>query len=279
MDVLKRLMQPKWIGGLLLATLFAIACFYLGQWQWSRYEAKAERNATLDRNYAAEPVAFGDVVGGEGILPGADWSRVELTGTYAPEQLYVRNRPNGGVYGYEILGVLQTTDAGAVIVDRGWVRNSPEGAAVLPDVDPVPGGEVTVVGWVRPYENSLGRDLPEQQVASIAVRDLTNETGQPLAAAFVRADSEFVGASAAGEEIESDLVPLEPPDRALGPHQAYAIQWWITMALGYAFVILGVRRELREEEDVRDPEAAAERRRLKAAKKQQKVSRWDEEDA
>ena len=274
-DVLRRLVQPKWIGGLLLATLFAVACFFLGQWQWSRYEAKADRNATLDRNYAAEPVAFDEAVSVDGVREGRDWVVVHLEGSYRPDQIYVRNRPNDGVYGYEILGVLDTADHGTVIVDRGWVQNSPEGAAVLPPVEPPPSGEVTVRGWVRPYEDSLGRDMPEHQVASIAVRDLTNETGVPLAGAFVRAQTE----STSSGEVASDLVPLEPPDRSLGPHQAYAIQWWATMALGYAFVVLGVRREVREEEDARDPEAAAERARLKAEKKKQKVSRWDEEDA
>ncbi|MDO5503985.1 MAG: SURF1 family cytochrome oxidase biogenesis protein, partial [Actinomycetia bacterium] len=274
MDVLKRLLQPKWIGGLLLATLFAVACYFLGQWQWSRYEAKADRNATLDRNYAAEPVALGEVTDADGIRPGADWSRVELQGTYEPQQIYVRNRPNDGVYGYEVLGVLHTDTDGPVIVDRGWVRFSPEGAAVLPPVQDPPGGEVSVVGWIRPYESSLGREMPENQVASIALEDLTDETGVSPASVFVRAQEEM----ASGETVDSGLVPLEAPDRSLGPHQAYAIQWWITMILGYAFVVLGVRRELREEEDARDPEAAAERARLKAEKKRQKVSRWDEED-
>lgn len=274
MDVLKRLMQPKWIGGLLLATLFAVACFFLGQWQWSRYEAKAERNATLDRNYAAEPVTLAEASDADGIRPGQDWARVELKGTYDPQQVYVRNRPNEGVYGYEILGVLHTGSDGPVIVDRGWVRNSPEGAAVLPEVAPPPSGEVTVLGWVRPFESSLGRDMPENQVASIAAEDLAEETDLSLASTFVRAQTE----TAAGAPVDSGLAPLEPPDRSLGPHQAYAIQWWITMVLGYAFVVLGVRRELREEEEARDPEAAAERARLKAEKKQQKVSRWDEDD-
>ena len=276
MDVLRRLSRPKWIGGLALATVFAVACYFLGQWQWSRYEGKSERNATLDRNYAAEPVAFGDVVDREGLRTGTDWTRGEVTGTYAPEQLFVRNRPNDGVYGYEVLGLLDTADNGLVVVDRGWVQNSREGAAVLPEIEPPPGEEVTVIGWVRPYERSLDRELPAGQVASIAEQDIRSEVGRDVAPAFVRAQSE---AAAAGE-VDSGLLPLEPPDRSLGAHQAYAIQWWITMALGYAFVVLGVRRELREEDFARDPEAAAARERERAERKsRKKVSRWDEEDS
>lgn len=274
MDVLRRLLRPKWIGALLLATLFALACFQLGHWQWNRYEAKVERNAILDRNYDATPVPFDRVLDDAGVAPGADWSRVTLTGDYESDQIYVRNRPNDGVYGYEVLGVLHTAEHGVVIVDRGWVQNSPEGAAVLPTVQPPPTGAVTVTGWVRPYESSLGRDLPAAQVSSIAEPDLTAEVAAPLPPAFVRVQSEATDAG----PVESDLLPLEPPDRRLGPHQAYAIQWWVTMALGYAFVILGVRRELRIEEDARDPAAAERRARARAEKKARKVSRWDEED-
>lgn len=273
--MLSKLREPKWIGGLLLATLFAVACFYLGQWQWSRFEAKSERNATLDRNYRAEPVPFSEVTDADGIRPGADWSRVELTGTYAPHQIFVRNRPNDGVYGYEILGLLDTPDAGTVVVNRGWVQNSPDGASVLPEVAPPPTGPVAVVGWVRPFERSLDRDLPEQQVASIADADIAGEIGAEVSPAYVRAQAETAGEA----PVDSGLLPLEPPDRSLGPHQAYAIQWWATMALGYAFVTLGIRRELRAEQDALDPDAAAERARAKAEKKRQKVSRWDEDDA
>lgn len=273
-DVLRRLTRPRWLGGVALATLFAVACYFLGQWQWSRYEEKSDRNATLDRNYRAEPVAFSTVTDENGLRAGTDWARVELTGTYEAQQLYVRNRPNDGVYGYEILGLMSTQDDGLVVVDRGWVPNSPVGAAVLPEVDAVPAGEVRVVGWVRPYERSLDRELPEGQVASIASEDIEDEVGRDIAPAFVRAQSELTVAG----EVTSDLLPLEPPDRSLGAHQAYAIQWWITMALGYAFVILGVRRELREEELERDPQAAARREQERAERRRQKVSRWDEED-
>lgn len=269
--MLKTLVQPKWLGGLVLATLFAVACFYLGQWQWSRYEAKSERNATLDRNYAATPVAFPDVVDTDGVRPGADWSRVDVRGSYRAEQIYVRNRPNEGVYGYEVLAVLESEDAGPVVVNRGWVPNSSAGAAVLPQVPAPPTGTVSVTGWVRPFERSLGRDLPAGQVASIARADLMAETDEDLAAAYVRAQSE----TAASAPVDSGLVPVEPPDRSLGPHQAYAIQWWLTMALGYAFVALGVRREVREGSPGAGPGTEAVRRERRPAK----VSRWDEDDS
>src|SRR5690606_37681723 len=65
--VVRKLLEPKWLGAFALATLFAVACYFLGQWQWSRHEHKADRNATLDRNYAATPVSWQDAVDDDGI--------------------------------------------------------------------------------------------------------------------------------------------------------------------------------------------------------------------
>lgn len=272
--VVAKLREPKWIGGLLLATLFAVACFHLGQWQWRNYEVKSERNATLDRNYLAEPISFVGATTGEGVAAGAHWTRVEVRGVYQQQQLLVRNRPNDGVYGYEVLGLLDTADAGTVVVNRGWVRNSPDGAAVQPEVIPPPLETVTVIGWVRPFERTLDRDLPFPQVASIARADIEVALGSTVASAYVRVQSENAGDG----DVASGLLPLEPPDRSLGSNQAYALQWWATMALGFAFVALGVRREHQVEEDARDPQAAAVRVQARAERKKQKTSRWDEDD-
>ncbi|MEO7130265.1 MAG: SURF1 family protein, partial [Dermatophilaceae bacterium] len=60
---------------------------------------------------------------------------------------------------------------------------------------------------------------------------------------------------------------LPTPEEDLGPHQAYAIQWWITMPGGLIFVIWAIRREVLQ--------AEPERRR---EPKPKKVRIWDEED-
>ena len=60
--------------------------------------------------------------------------------------------------------------------------------------------------------------------------------------------------------------PLGAPDRSLGPHLAYAYQWWLTMAVGFVLVWFGIRREIRAADPVRYP-PAPRRTRI-----------WDEED-
>ena len=59
---------------------------------------------------------------------------------------------------------------------------------------------------------------------------------------------------------------LGDPDRDLGPHQAYAYQWWLLMVMGFVLIPFGIRRELRLE----DPE--------KYPAKPKKTRIWDEED-
>ena len=60
--VFKRLVTPRWLGALLLAALFAAACYHLGWWQYDRHLAKAERNERLDEHYRATPVPLSQVL-------------------------------------------------------------------------------------------------------------------------------------------------------------------------------------------------------------------------
>lgn len=261
-SVFRRLFTPRWMGALALAILYAFLGYHLGHWQYGRYEFKAERNALLNAHYRAAPVPATDVLSHRPVNRAKDdWTRVTASGTYAGEQLLVRNRPNNSVFGYEVLAPLRLADGTTVVVDRGWVQNSDRGAAVVPDVPPAPQGEVTVVGWVRPLENTDSKKLPSGQVASISLPDVEKAWRTQVLDGYVVLDAEQVadGASPARP------APLADPDRSLGPHQAYAFQWWMSMPVGLFLIWLGLRRELRDEQ----PERPA---------KPKKVRIWDEED-
>ena len=39
------------------------------------------------------------------------------------------------------------------------------------------------------------------------------------------------------------LAPLPRPEEDLGPHQAYAYQWWLFMPAGLVFVSCAIRRQ------------------------------------
>lgn len=275
--MLRRLFTPRWLGALLLAVLAAVVCFELGQWQYSRHLAKVERNARMDANLRAAPLPLSDVLD-DGPLPiERQWTRVEATGTYAArEHLYVRNRPNHGRYGYDLLAPFRLTDGRLVVVDRGWVANSPSGADVLPAVPRPPQGEVTLVGWALPTEKSLGRTLPEGQVASINTAEAGRAWGEATLGGFVRMQSETGADGSVAEHPE----PLEPPDRSLGAHQAYAIQWWLTMALGFALVWFGIRREVQSAGGTSGAAGGASEAAVGVGtgRTPRKVRIWDEED-
>ena len=261
---------PRWLGALALAAVFAVAAYFLGQWQWHRYEDRKERADRINAHYDARPVPLAGQVGASPMPVTEEWTRVTAQGRYAAgEPLLVRNRPLQGTYGYEVLSPFTLADGRTLLVDRGWVPNA-ENAETRPTVPPVPAGTVTVTGWLRQSERSLGRDLPTGQLASINLSQAERQVGTDLLGAYLVLEREHL---AGGGAAPPRPYRLERPDTGLGPHQAYAFQWWGAMAVGFVLVFFGVRREYRESLEGRD---ATER---PAADKPRKVRVWDEEDA
>ncbi|NHI18358.1 SURF1 family protein [Phycicoccus endophyticus] len=251
------------MGALALAAVFAVAAYHLGFWQYHRHEAKVERNARLDAHYTADPVPVGTVLTADGVDPQDEWTRVRVSGRYVAGPVYVRGRPNDGEVGLEVLWALRPSDGGEdVLVDRGWVPASDAGAEVLPQVDPAPTGEVTVVGWVRPGEPSPGRPLASGQIANLSVEDASTALSTSLRPGYVLVQSETLPDGSSPPRPQA----LPPPDRDLGPHLAYAYQWWFGTVLGFVLVGFGVRRE----------ERLAHPERYPAAPRKTRI--WDEED-
>ncbi len=252
------------LGGLALALAFAVACVLLGRWQWGRYEDRSVQAQAVTIHYSAEPVPLASVTTRIPPSEPDQWLRVTSSGRYATgQELLVRNRALDGQPGLEVLvpfdlsGPLTGT---RVFVDRGWVANA-DSAADLPHVPPPPAGEVTVEGWLRSGEPDLGKDLPAGQLASIDLGAAARQTGggQVLDTYLVL-----------GSEQPSGPRPeaLAAPDTDLGPHQAYAFQWWLTSAFG--LVLLGYRLRV---------DAEARREATTTVPRAKKVRIWDEEDS
>jgi cytochrome oxidase assembly protein ShyY1 len=276
--VLRLWLTRRWLLGTVVAVLFGVACFYAGLWQWQRHVEQRTKVEAIAANYDAAPVPLSGLepLGPLGLEQ--QWTRVTLAGTYAAgRDLLVRNRTLEQTVGFEVLTPF-ATDGRTILVDRGWVPNAQD-AETAPPADPPPTGEVALTGWLRTGEPQLGRDLPPPQLASISIADsralrpelspddvyLVLGAEQPLAA---------VGAH--------PVMPLPRPEENLGPHQAYAYQWWLFMPGGLVFIVLVMRRELAAGRDAgvaggggSGDEMAGERRPVKA----KKVRIWDEEDA
>lgn len=264
------LAEPRWLGALAVAAAFAVAAFFLGQWQWHRYEERRDRADRITAHYDAAPVSLDGRLDTGPMPVTEEWTKVRAQGRYAAgEPLLVRNRPLEGTYGYEVLSPFTLSDGRTILVDRGWVPNA-ESAQARPDVPPAPTGTVTVTGWLRPSERSLGRDLPAGQLASIDLPRAEQQLGTDLLGAYLVLEREQVAGSSAAP---ARPYPLERPDTTIGPHQAYAFQWWGAMAVGFALVWFGARREYREGLEGRSGTGQP------APGRPRKVRVWDEEDA
>ena len=224
---LRLLRRRGWALGLVGVLAFSLGCLGLGQWQFGRHQDKTLRNQRIDANYSATPVALSQVLAGPAVPLPLDrlWQPVLLQGRYlAGDTVLVRNRPLHGSFGYEVLVPLQLTDGSTVVVDRGWIPNGAVGSA--PDSVPqAPPGPVQVVVRLRAGEPNLERAPIPGQSSSIDLTELSHRFALPLYQAYGVLAQESPAASPAPE-----LLPH--PDEDLGPHLAYAVQWWAFAVAG-----------------------------------------------
>ena len=244
----------RWTAYVGVAIVFAVACAFLSNWQFTRNAERAEQLALVAENYDAEPVPLAEVIPPGGTLaPGDEWLPVVLEGRYiAAEEVLVRNRPHGGTAAFEVLVPFRLDDGRVLVIDRGWVppgENQP-----APDAVPAPpDGEATVVVRLRPAEQlpSSGRSAPEGQVPSI---------NPELVGTMITSDlAEDLELSAYGVMVSENPAPSErpaalaEPSEDPGPHLSYAIQWILFAIMGFVFIGYVIRTERRHRrEDAED---------------------------
>ncbi len=273
--MLRVVRSRRWLSALAVAVIFAVACVYLGRWQWHRHEDMAARAERINSHYLASPVPLTTAMPQPDVsLPLAEeWTLVSATGRYAAQSLMlVRNRPNDGVFGYEVVVPLQLANGRSILVDRGWIPNG-RSAAEPSTVPATPAGDITVTGWLRLGEPSLERQMPTGRLASIDLAEVRVRTGASLYGAYLimRAETGPPGL------VIVRPIPLEKPDTGEGPHLAYALQWWLAAPVGFVLVLVGVRREYLERHDPTVPARGGAAATLGAGKVR-KTRIWDEED-
>ena len=162
-----------------------------------------------------------------GLDPDDEWTRVTVTGKYDSGPVFVRGRTVDGEPGLEVLWALRPDAASpAVIVDRGFVPPSDQGADVLPTVDDAPDQTVDRHRLGAAWRGLAGKGSSPGQVASINVPDAAVELGlSAVEPGYVLLESEALPDGSAPPRPQA----LGEPDRSLGPHLAYAYQWWFLM--------------------------------------------------
>ncbi|MFN2319845.1 MAG: SURF1 family protein [Dermatophilaceae bacterium] len=222
--------QPKWLGALLLAVVFAAICGYLGVWQLE--EARAEARAEAIERAAALPVSpITEVVDPQSSFPpDGSTRRVTATGTYVPEQQFlVTDRRLDGEPGFWVVAPLVVTETGASLpVLRGFVAD----AAAAPEP---PTGEVAIAGGLAPSESPRSEaGLPEGIYRAIDLSMLVNAWDTEVYNAFVFATAEQVAGQPAALDGLTRVPPPTGDSSELNLRNAmYAVQWWVFAAFGF----------------------------------------------
>ncbi|MEZ0449112.1 SURF1 family cytochrome oxidase biogenesis protein [Cellulomonas sp. ICMP 17802] len=254
------------VGLVLLGVVVAVACTFLGRWQWNRHVWRDSAIAVVETNWSADPVPLQSVLPTTGTaLTDADvWRRVTVAGHYEPDgTVLLRNRPVDGAPAYHVLVPFVVDDASAgtapaptqagtvLVVDRGWVDPGEDASADVAAPAP-PEGTVTLTARLRQDEPASSRTAPPGQVQAISAP-------QVLAAGGTPGDTYDAYVAMTAEDPAVSPVPgaLPPPSTDPGSHLSYAFQWWTFALGGLVAFSLGARRELQDERALRTTEPVA----------------------
>lgn len=224
------LLSPTWLGWLAACMVFAVGCYFLGQWQLDRREMAMEENNRVVQNYDEDPLPYAEV---RDLFnsPSEDdeWTVVQLQGEYLEDDfLLVRNRGYAGQVGYEqLVPFREATTGDVVIISRGWLPTDSEGAG-RPAFNPAPPrGEVEIAARLKPGEVEISRGAPEGQLASISLSEYQQQVDYQLAS------------GAYGLMAEESPEPGDQPHQLTrpaldeGPHLSYSMQWIAFGLMGF----------------------------------------------
>jgi cytochrome oxidase assembly protein ShyY1 len=258
--VYRFLLTRQWVILTVVAVVLIPVMVRLGFWQLHRHQHKVALNEVIAESLAADPVPVESLTAPGATVKRADlYRRVTARGRFdtAHEEV-VRRRTNADDrVGYHVLTPFVLDSGKVLLVNRGWV---PAGVSqtAFPDVPAPASGEITITGRLMPDETTEKsgikdlKGLPDRQVMLINSAQEAERLGRQVLGGYIQLTSP------APEGGSPQLLP-EPEHDDIGPHLAYAIQWWLFAAgVPVGWVIL-VRREARER-----AEAAAREKTQKA---------------
>ncbi|MFF8912321.1 SURF1 family protein [Streptomyces sp. NPDC015032] len=253
------LLTRQWLILALLSLVLIPTMVELGFWQLHRHEHKVAQNSLISRNLKAKTVPVASLTSPGHTVPRSDyWRTVTATGTYdTAHQVVVRRRTStDDRIGVHVLIPLDLKGGGTVLVNRGWVPSA-DSQRAFPDVPAVPKGEVTVTGRLKADETTGASgikdisDLPDRQVMLINSAQEAKRLSRPVLGGYI----EQTGPEPSNGSPE---LIAAPDDESIGPHMAYAVQWWLFAAgVPVGFVVLA-RREKRDRVEAAAKAAAGE---------------------
>lgn len=199
----------------------------LGVWQLHRRNWKLAIIAEIDRAESSPPIP----------LPAhpLPFTRVSVTGTLRSDLsafygVDVRDVPGGTAIGAQLVQPLERPGQLPVLIDRGWVREGQQN---------IPGGEVTVVGYIRepavPGAFSPADDLVTRHFYTLDPAKIGDSLGLAQVAPFT-----LVAMGNGGMPEPVSALPRPPND-----HLNYAITWFSLAATLLTVFAVYARRVLR----------------------------------
>ena len=242
----------RWLIWLLLATIFAISCAFLSQWQFDRRAHRVAEISLVQNNYDSPPVSL------EGLKTTAadKWRPVTVEGHYLlDQQLLVRNRPQNGQPGFETVLPFQTVGGEVLIVSRGWLATGSKTDS--PDRVPLPSGaNQTITARLVAFEVRPNRDAPAGQIAGINVDELKAKVESDFRQDwYLRLISE-------SDQQSTNPTPLLKPSTDEGNHLSYALQWILFAILAFAALYWAINKEYEFYRVQTDPTFVPKRRKV-----------------
>ena len=246
----------RWLVWLLVASLFAVACVFLSQWQFSRRAEAVAKIELIAANFDSPAVAITELADLNDFDLANEWRPVVLDGNFLSEKaVLVRNRPYNGNAGFLQVVPFQLVTGEVVAVETGWLPTGSQNDE--PDVIPRPSSErVEIIARIRPAEPTLDRDAPQGQIATINIESLITKvqiTEPVYKSVYVRLAESY---------NNSDLPRVQAkPQLTEGNHLSYALQWilFALMAFGALWWAIWQERQIRKME--LDPNFKPKRRK------------------
>jgi len=164
----------RWTDWLFTALMLVLAgtCLFLGQWQMQRLGEKEALIAAVDARLDAEPVPVPPAGEWNGLdMDAWNFQPVSLAGTYRYTQtltVFTSLADARGPYsgpGYWVVTPFELAAGGTVFVNRGFIPEQYQEAAVMGDLHGDDPGIVTIIGLFRPGEEP-GFMVPEPNMSA-----------------------------------------------------------------------------------------------------------------
>ncbi|MGP4049066.1 SURF1 family cytochrome oxidase biogenesis protein [Streptomyces sp. 2A115] len=253
------LLSRQWVILTLITLALIPTMIELGYWQLHRHENRVALNQVISDSLSAKPVPAESLTApGRAVNHDELYRRVTAKGTFdTAHEVVVRRRTNSDdKVGFHVLTPFVLDDGRVLMVNRGWIpANGVQ--TEFPKIPAPAKGEITVTGRLMADETtgeSGIKDLsglPDRQVMLINSEQQAKLLGKKVLGGYI----EMTSPEPKGDSPE---LLAEPDHGSIGPHMAYAVQWWLFAAgVPVGWVIL-VRRERRDRAEAATAEATPE---------------------